>query len=155
MRADEVQGLIDEGIFKNFGDWNDMKYRAEQILPHRCEPRCLMKVGVPHEPDSYKCRKLNNLKVSPDNTKHCFIPISTSESYTTECIQKLIDIGLVYPRTINEHGFQSEFKSVHPFFHPVRHIPPTNPTHDMNISPVEGKTFAALKSMQNVQIGYM
>ena len=66
-------------------------------------------------------------------------------------MKKLIDIGLVHPITTNEHGADSEFKSVHPFFHPVRHIPPTNPYKDLNISPVEGKTFAALESMQNVK----
>lgn len=37
------------------------------------------------------------------------------------------------------------------FFHPTRHIPPTNPQDDLNISPVDGKTFAACRSMQNIQ----
>ena len=43
------------------------------------------------------------------------------------------------------------FKSKCSFFHPKRHIPPTNPTHDINMSPVEGYTFAVTRSMQNIQ----
>ena len=38
-----------------------------------------------------------------------------------------------------------------PFFNPKRHIPPTNPTDDINMSPVEGVTFSVLRSMQNIQ----
>ena len=37
-------------------------------------------------------------------------------------------------------------------FHIKSHIPPINPTNDMNMSPVEGYTFAACRSMQNAQI---
>ena len=37
------------------------------------------------------------------------------------------------------------------FFRPTRHIPPTNPTHDLNISPVESQTFVVCRSMQNIQ----
>lgn len=37
-------------------------------------------------------------------------------------------------------------------FHPKRHIPPTNPSDDLNMSPVEGKTFAVTRAMQNAQL---
>ena len=53
--------------------------------------------------------------------------------------------------TINEHGVTSDFKSTEIFFHPDRHIPPTNPNGDVNMSPVESKTFAACQSIQNCQ----
>ena len=34
----------------------------------------------------------------------------------------------------------------------MRHIPPTNPNGDLNISPVEGYTFVNCRSMQNIQV---
>ena len=44
-----------------------------------------------------------------------------------------------------------KFETDHDFLKPTRHIPPTNPTHDRNISPGETYIFAHLRSMQNVQ----
>ena len=38
-----------------------------------------------------------------------------------------------------------------PYFHPKRHIPPTNSTDDINMSPVETKLFSTCRSMQNIQ----
>ena len=87
--------------------------------------------------------------MSPDNTKHCHIPIQGR--YSPDLINKLIEIGMADPIIYNERGEPSPFKSHHQFFHPTRHIPPTNPHFDTNISPVEGKTFSACRSMQNIQ----
>ena len=53
--------------------------------------------------------------------------------------------------TVNEFGWESEIKSSHPYFHPTRHIPWINANGDMNISPVETKTFCVCKSQQNIQ----
>ena len=39
--------------------------------------------------------------------------------------------------------------SIMTFKIPKRHVPPTNPTRDLNISPVIGELFAATKSIQN------
>ena len=78
-----------------------------------------------------------------------FISIESKQS--KECIDRLVKIGLAEPITRNEFGVPSDFKSNHNYFHPKRHIPPTNPNDTYNISPVEGYTFSILKSMQNVQ----
>ena len=52
---------------------------------------------------------------------------------------------------VSKDGYEAPFKSNVEFFHPKRHIPPTNPTGDINMSPVEGYFFTACRSMQNVQ----
>ena len=39
-----------------------------------------------------------------------------------------------------------------PFFNPYRHVPPTNPKNDINISPVKGYTFSVCKSIRNAQL---
>ena len=46
---------------------------------------------------------------------------------------------------------KKKYKSKLAFLHPQRHIPPTNPSDDINMSPVEGYTFAICRSMQNLQ----
>ena len=149
VRADEVQGLVDSGILNEYSDIYELQELANVIPSHKCGPFCLRRTGDGDGPENFKCRKPNNLKLSPDNTKHCFIPISVKPS--PECIEKLVAIGMADPICYNEKGYPSEFKSNHPFFHPTRHIPPTNPNDDCNMSPVEGKTFSACRSMQNIQ----
>ncbi len=149
VRGDEVQDLVDRGILKDKSDVFELQDLSNEILDHKCTRRCLMRKGDGDGPENYKCRKPNNLKISPDNTKHCHIPISRQPS--PDCVDKLVEIGMAEPIVYNENGYPSEFKSYHKFFHPTRHIPPTNPNDYRNISPVEGYTFAALRSMQNIQ----
>ena len=59
---------------------------------------------------------------------------------------------MVQPIQMNKHGYVKKWKSKLAFLHPQRHIPPTNPNYDINMSPVEGYTFANCRSMQNIQI---
>ena len=108
-----------------------------------------MRIGPGEGPENFKCRKLNNLTVNPNHTKHYFMQLVKSRN--AECVQRLIKVGLAEPIDINEYGVASLFKSSEDIFHPSRHIPPTNPNGDVNMSPVESKTFIACKSMQNCQ----
>ena len=78
-----------------------------------------------------------------------FLKLPNNHSF--ECVQRLRQVGLVEPPRFDAYGIEAELKSSHTFFHPQRHIPPTNASLDMNISPVEGYTFSATLSMQNVQ----
>ena len=64
VRPNEVQRFIDEGIFECVDDVKEVYNNAEKFLPHRCNPRCLCRVG----PDKFKCRKVNNLTATEDNT---------------------------------------------------------------------------------------
>eukprot|EP00957_Ditylum_brightwellii_P002847 218909-Ditylum_brightwellii.AAC.1 len=98
----------------------------------------------------YCCRRLNNLIVSKDNIKHIFKMLPNELS--KECLEMLICIGIVGPVKVTESGYGISFTSKMKFFHPRRHIPPTNPTTGMNISPVEGYTFSVCRSMQNAQL---
>ena len=141
--------MVNKGILDDYSDIYKLQDLANEILAHHCTRRCLIRVGDGEGPENFKCRKPNNLKLSPDNTQHCYIPISRQPS--PDCIQRLVQIGMADPIICNDKGFPSPFKSYHDFFHPTRHIPPTNPNDDRNISPVEGYTFAACRSMQNIQ----
>ena len=45
VRTDEVQSLIDEGILDEYDDVYKIQDLAKSILAHRCNPRCLRRVG--------------------------------------------------------------------------------------------------------------
>ncbi len=145
VRPDEAEHLRRDGIISSMHDIDDIIKDAQTMLTHHCSPRCLMAVGD----GVYKCRKVNYLRETLDNTRHVFKPLPND--YSMECLERLVKIGLVEPLQFNEAGYMKPFKSSDDFFHPKRHIPPVNWTHDLNISPVEGYTFAACRSMQNLQ----
>ena len=72
----------------------------------------------------------------------------TSQIYR-KCKDALKHAGLL-DISVDEYGIEHlEFH--HKFFQPTRHIPPTNPSNDINMSPVIGELFVATRSMQNAQ----
>ena len=146
VKPEEAEKIIEDGIFSTIDDIHTVYNDGINFLPHKCNDGCLVK----NPEGTLRCRKLNNLHVSKDNTKHKFMNLPND--YSVECLQILERIGLTENLSIDKDGNVLKFKSNLPFFHPQRHIPPTNPTNDLNISPVEGYTFAACKSMQNVQV---
>ena len=149
VRTDEVEQCINEGVFSSWEDLQTLQHRAANTLKHRCNPRCMRRVGDGDGPENFVCRKLNNLLLSKDNTKHALHPLPLK--LAKECVEMLIRIGLANPFEINEFGVSEDAKYHHSFFKPNRHIPPTNPNDYLSISPAEGRTFAMCKSMQNAQ----
>ena len=145
VRVDEVDHMIEHGLLDSVVDLEEVVNDASKILGHRCSPACLVMVS----PGVHRCKKLNNLKVSPDNTKHIFKALPNQ--YSLECLDRLVQIGLVERIIVTKDGYEAPFKSSLEYFHPKRHIPPTNPNGDNNMSPVEGYLFVACRNMQNVQ----
>ena len=78
--------------------------------------------------------------MSPDNTKHC--SVSLLNKYIPECILILAKIGMIRYINLIDGILSGKFETDHGFLKPTRHIPPTNSTHDRNMSPVKGYTFA-------------
>mmetsp|Transcript_19481 Transcript_19481/g.27406 ORF Transcript_19481/g.27406 Transcript_19481/m.27406 type:complete len:548 (+) Transcript_19481:1364-3007(+) len=68
------------------------------------------------------------------------------------CVDRLVAVGLCKQVEVDSNGAASAFKFNHPYFDPVRHIPTTVPSDDLNISPVDGYTFSICRSMQNIQL---
>ena len=93
--SDEVHNFIDEVIIDEYEYVIKVQDLAKGILSHRCNPRCLQIIGDGKGPENYKFRKPNNLNISPENTKKCHIPILNNRS--TECIEKLVKIGMDEP----------------------------------------------------------
>jgi hypothetical protein len=148
VRVDEVQRHVDEGLFKHPSDLKNVIDIAMAVLPHKCNPRCLVMTG----PNKFTCRKPNYLLMNPQpgNTHEKYVDLPNSMSI--ESLRQLEKVGIIEPIHFDKQmDYMKSFKSRLPYFHPKRHIPPINWTHDMNISPVEGYTFAHCLSMQNIQ----
>ena len=148
VKPEEVESLIDEGFFKNLEDWLDMQKHGENVLPHICNKRCQRRVGSTGGSEDTKCRKINNNRISKDCTKDTFMVLP--QNWSKDCIDRLIMIGLAEVVTVGENDNDIKFNDS--FFTPKRHIPHTMNTHDVNMSPVEGKTFSVCRSMQNLQM---
>ena len=145
VRPDEVDRFMKEGVFTYRHDIFKVWENTGKFLPHICNDGCLVK----NADGTFRCRKIDNLKASPDNTKHMFLDLPND--YSVACLRILEAIGMTKELEIDDDGNVLKFVSTLPFFHPKRYVPPTNPTDDRNISPVEGYIFAITKSMQNVQ----
>ena len=61
--------------------------------------------------------------------------LSFNNDLPQTCIKRLLKIGLIDPIHENKYGYKTEIKSKLSFLHPKRHIPPTNPSDDINMSP--------------------
>ena len=88
VRSDEMQHLIDDGIFNEVTDVLKMKQDAAIILPHIFNARYKKRVASNSNADNFQYRKTNNLKMILDNKKYCYIKIPNK--HTPECIEKLI-----------------------------------------------------------------
>lgn len=146
VRTEEIQTYIDEGLYKEVTDYHTTIRKGKKFLPHLCNERCKVRFGP--GPNDFRCRKVNNAKVTTDNTKHIFKPMPNT--YSKECNNRLVKAGLA--EFINDDGHEEKIKYNLDFFNPTRHVAPTNLTDDLNISPVESRTFTACESMQNAQI---
>ena len=130
-------------------DGYEIDQDAKIILKLTCTLRCVKRDGFTGTNKDFVCRKLNNFKVSPDNTGHCIIPLRNKRSPIV--VKILQETGLFEAIQINDYGHVSQYKSNHPFFYRCRYIPRTHGFDDINMSSVEKKLFAASRSMQNIQ----
>ena len=89
--------------------------------------------------DKYVCRKPNYLTMNPPpgNTRSTYQILSNDMSI--ESLRRLEKVGIIEPIEYDAvNDYMKPFKSRLSYFHPRRHIPAVNWTHDLNISPVEG-----------------
>ena len=146
----DIERLINEGLLKSIDDIPKIEKLAGTILTHKCDERCKMRVGHGDSEKDFRCRKLHNVRDTPDPTKHCLIPIGIKFQKTT--LEVLEDIGIFIPSSLDIEKYnQNSGSFTHSYFAPKRHMPPCNFNAKCNISPVIVDFFIATKSMQNVQ----
>ena len=153
ITKDEVDKMIKEGVMNESNlqeDIDELSELACSFQNHSCSQRCLKRVKKEDGSESFECRKMNNHKLTKDNTSDYLRPLPVKLS--NDCKKALVAVKIMDPITINEDGFPSKPVFHHNFFTPSRHIPITNPNEKLNISPCNPIMFAATKSQQNLQV---
>ena len=70
--TEEVDRFKEDGVFNSENDIHIVHENNIKYLPHCCNNSCLVK-----NPDgTLKCQKLNYIRVSKENTRHQYIPLS-------------------------------------------------------------------------------
>ena len=117
VRPSEAGTLIAKGVMELIKYIDRIIEVGATVLGYNCNERCRIAI----RDNEYRCRRLNSLKITTDNTKHIFKLLPND--YSIECLDQLIKIGLVEPQSISDEGYVNPFKSCDPFFHPKRHPP--------------------------------
>ena len=102
IKSEEVDKYTKEGKFKSIDDLEEMQSDGHNFLVHRCTDKCIKRLGYKGRISDYQCRKTNNLKSSPDNTRHCTFPLANK--HDIEVIETLLEIGKADPVVVNGHG---------------------------------------------------
>lgn len=142
VRPDDVEIMINEGLLKHKHETNEYTGLAAQILTHKCNPRCQMRIGDGDGPENFKCRKPHPVLDSPSPSSHSFVEIPVN--FSSEFNEAMIRMGFCQM----EDGTP---KFNLPFFTPRRHFPPCIPNCRYNMSPVIPAWFLSSESMVNAQ----
>jgi hypothetical protein len=103
---------MEDGIFTHREDVAKVYENATKFLPHICNDACLVKKSD----GTFRCRKIDSLKASPDNTTHMFLPLPND--YYVACLKSLEEIGLTKRLVIDDNKSVIHFESTLPYFYP-------------------------------------
>jgi len=147
VRPDELDSFIDEGLIENVGEWNSIREKAERVLKHVCNNRCMKRVGVGK--DDLKCRVANNEIESPNPREHAVKEIEVQHSENSMAVMERLNL---YVR----HDTTGRFVPTTDLLRVTKHYPPAYSAEGI-ISPCCGRLFLASPSNQNVKIatGYL
>ena len=101
MGSEDVQKMIEGGVFKNIDSFFDMQKDASKFLPHICNERCKICTGS----NEYRCRKWNNRLKTERNTKNTLNPMIYHN-----IVYRLAKIGIYEPLESNNDGTEASFK---------------------------------------------
>ena len=55
--SSQIERYKEEGLFEHQDDWQTMTALASRILTHKCDKRCMKRIGEGEEPENFRCRK--------------------------------------------------------------------------------------------------
>lgn len=117
VRPDELEAYLADGSLKSVDDLDHVAHLAAMLLAHRCNDRCKRRVGEGDGPENFKCRKLHNVRDTPDCGSHQFIDMP--HPFKQEFNEMMEDIGMcTYDQFLKKYVYDD------PFFNPTRHMPP-------------------------------
>ena len=66
--------LVTDGVVNNHDEISRISEDTEKRVPHKCNHIYLVRIGG----GQFRCRKLNDLYVRPDNTRHVTKPFPSN-----------------------------------------------------------------------------
>ena len=81
IRNLEVPLYIQDGILETETDKEEVEKDGSIFLAHICNDACLVR----NSDGTFCCRKIDNLRVSQDNTIHMFKPLP--KNYSVQCLK--------------------------------------------------------------------
>jgi hypothetical protein len=102
-RIEDMDNYIRDGIISNIDEQKYIHSDAEKYLSHKCDSRCMTCVA----PGKYRCRKMNYLDITPNNTKNNYLPFPNELPET--CKLRLEQIDLIEPIVRLENGFEKRY----------------------------------------------
>ena len=143
VKGNDVDALIDDGLMQSIDEIPEVAGLAASVLKHVHDSRCYRRTGAGDGEEHLKCRKMHSLHDTPDCSTHQHIKIPVN--YTPEFNNLMERLGFCQADSFGD------FKYDHPFFQPVRHMPPCMPNDTTNMSPVDNCWFLFFESMVNTQ----
>ena len=96
VRPSKVDRFVEEGSLTSVKHLDKLVKYLSWMLGRTFNKRYNIAVGK----GTYRCRKLNNMKMSTDNAKYVFKPLPSD--YSMEFLERLVNIELVEPLCISE-----------------------------------------------------
>ena len=90
----DLATLLVEGLLISENGVAAVEKRAETVLRHKCNERCLCRVGDRYGPENFRCRKIHPVKGNRDPTSHTYVPFH--HEYKPSTLAVLEEIG-IYP----------------------------------------------------------
>ena len=119
----DIERLLENGVLTTLEEIQDITKQAETVLPHKCDNRCLRRVGPGEGPENFRCRKPHTVKDNPDPTIHSYVPFN--HEYEPHFLEVMEEIGMYEPLAEGMGGMELG-KFTRSCFEPRRHMPPCN-----------------------------
>ena len=138
---EDTERLLENGALTTLEEIQDITKQAETVLPHKCDNRCLRRVGPGEGLENFGCRKPHAMKDNPDPTIYSFV--SFKHEYKPHFLENMEEIGMYKPPDEGTSGMRTG-KFTHQYFEPRRHMPSCNWNATCNMSPVIPEIFYSI-----------
>jgi predicted GIY-YIG superfamily endonuclease len=143
IRHDEIQELIDLGIFESKECLMEILQYATKFLTHQCGPRCQVVKKNEDGKNTFICKRPDNWLLSSNPGIHSMEEVFVSHTESALKILKDLDFAADHPQ-------KGGIYITHPQLHMVRHVPKCS-KNDGKFSPTNGGLFARYPSSSNLQ----
>ena len=90
VKIKDFNSLINENIIDSVDDTQQVEDNVKISLSRICNPRCLRSISSSGSDEDFVCRKINNFKSSPDNTRSCVIHLGNKLAlHNVEILRKI------------------------------------------------------------------